>query len=1550
MKKICVVGVTHMWMLSRAVPLFIGLLSVLPARGAASYGDLPLRFEPNRGQANSRVQFLARSRAMSVLLGEGEATLIFHPEGHEAVESAVVRMRLLNARKPKAVEGVDQSSAIANYFHGTDSRKWRTNIPLYGKVRYDEVYQGVDLVYYGNQGRLEFDFEVAPDTDPKSILLELQGAERLSLDGSGELVAHTEAGELRLKKPVAYQVAAGRRRQVEAHFTLLAGNRLSFALGSYDRTLPMVIDPVLVYSTFLGSTGDESSQAIAVDSAGSAYITGYTLSAYFPAVGGTANMHPSYDYYAEVFIVKLNPAGTDVVYSTCIGGSGDDQGHSIVVDNSGNAYVAGTADWADFPLVSPVPVQSGKGFLLKLNPEGNTVLYCIPSAGPHVAVDKRNGSAYTAGRTSSAGFVTTTGAYQSAFGGQSDGLVGKVDPGGVPLFLTYLGGAGYDSIEGIAVDGDGNPIVTGYTESTGFPTTTGVVKRSLSGVRDAFVTKLSSDGSTLVYSTYLGGSGEDLAYGIAVDSAGSAYVTGYTLSADLPTTPGVVQPTPGGSGGQGFALKLSLDATSLVYSTYLGGARPSQGNSIAVAADGKAYVTGFTAAYDFPMSDPVQPRQHWLTPLVLRSVDGGAAWTSVENGQLPYYGTRGVSVDPTNPSTLLVSRDRGVSRSADAGAHWEAMGAPWFNAFPSIARSPSEPATVYAAGGPGFVFKSTNGGANWEYVPSSGNFTDVSALGVDAAIPTRIYARDPYVLALYSADTSVIATWIRLLNNARDFLVDPASSGVVYAVMGVSNPSLYRSADFGSNWVVKNSRLPTPPLQDARLVKTVAAGALYLYSGDELLKSVDEGASWVVKKSFSEPILTVAQAPSNANVLYVGTGLGIYRSADGGETWSQRAAAAQTGLSSLTVDPANSEVLYAGFASQADAFVTVLNSTATGFVYSTYLGGGAYDSGLGIAVDQNGNAYVTGTTTSADFPTTPGASVPPYSVISSNKRVFLAKISSSSPGCSYSVKPAHFDRLFLDSGGGTTRFVVIAPSGCGWEATSGEPWIRVVQTPLWGARGAGTGWFSISVDANSGTSRQGSVTVGGQAVAVAQAGTGCSYALSNIAQPAAASGAMLLVSVQTGPGCLWGVDSPVGWVTAGAGWHTGPEAVELSVAANPAAVIRDARVIVAGQAFTVSQAGTGTAFNFSAPSVQAGYAADSSWRLNGVTVSPVPSGVNIISSQPWLSYCFGGSSNGELDCELSKNTTGRVRSAELLIGGAVLTVTQDAWPSKPGVYAAGRWQLDTDGDGVFDAGVDQSFTWGWLGTTPIQGDWNGDGKQKAGLFVDGLWYLDYDGNGVWDNGVIDKVYGFGMAGAQPVVGDWNGDGKDEIAIYINGFWFLDVNGNGVWDGEPTDKMIIWGFAGSTPVIGDWNGDGRKKVGLFYSGLWYLDYNGDGVWDGGTTDKVYGFGMSGVEPMVGDWNGDGKQEIGIYIGGFWFLDLNGNGLWDGEATDRMTILGWAGTTPVVGDWNGDGKAKMGTFVNGYWHLDYDGSGVWDGGSADKAYVFGQAGDAPVVGRW
>jgi hypothetical protein len=381
--------------------------------------------------------------------------------------------------------------------------------------------------------------------------------------------------------------------------------------------------------------------------------------------------------------------------------------------------------------------------------------------------------------------------------------------------------------------------------------------------------------------------------------------------------------------------------------------------------------------------------------------------------------------------------------------------------------------------------------------------------------------------------------------------------------------------------------------------------------------------------------------------------------------------------------------------------------------------------------------------------------------------------------------------------------------------------------------------------------------------------------------------------------------------------------------------------------------GGGCAFTLSSPDINISSAAFTGY-LTVTASSSNCSWTAAATSTGWLQITSGGSgtTTGQIGYSTSANTTAAIRTGTITVGGKAFTVTQAAVDRVPkiGVYSGGRWQLDTGGNGVFDPEADKSFNWGWAETTPVYGDWNGDGKDEAGFFINGLWYLDYNGNGVWDGDATDKMYAFGMAGVEPKVGDWNGDGKEEIGIYIDGFWFLDMNGNGAWDGEPTDKMIIWGFVGSTPVTGDWNGDGRTKVGLYKDGLWYLDVDGNGIWDGGTTDKMIAWGWTGTTPVHGDWNGDGKEEVGVYLNGFWYLDMDGNGIWDGGTTDKMIILGWSGTLPVVGDWNGDGKTKVGTYINGYWYLDYNGNGVWDGESTDKAYLFGQAGDMPLVGRW
>jgi len=561
------------------------------ARVSESYGKLPLQFEANRGQTHEDVHFLARGAGYSLYLTAGEAVLVLaNPNAKAQKRSFALRMSLVGAAREPVVTGLDELPGKANYFIGKDRSKWRTNVPTYAKVQYRNVYPGVDLVYYGNQRQLEYDFVVAPGADPKKIALRFRGADKLEIDVEGNLVLRTASGDIHQHKPVIYQEIDGFRREVAGGYVRKGADRVGFQLAAYDTTRPLIIDPVVLsYSTYLGGGAGDFSNGIAVDAAGNAYVTGFTASSDFPTTAGT--FQPNFGGAGGAFVTKLNPAGTALVYSTYLFGNGGG-GNGIAVDADGNAYVA------------------GGGFVAKLDPAGAVLIYSIlfDGRGNGIALDADR-SAYVTGQTDSPNFPTTIGAFQTTFAG-GDAFVMKVDPTGSALvYSTYLGGSGADWGNGIAVDSGGNAYVTGITFSTDFPTTAGAFQSAVSG--GAFVTKLDPAGSALVYSTYLGGS-DAQARGIAVDGGGNAYVTGVTSSADFPTTAGAYQVTYGGtqagSGGDAFVTKLDPTGSGLVYSTYLGGDGSDWGNGIAVDIDGNAYVTGTTSWITFPTTpDAFQP-------------------------------------------------------------------------------------------------------------------------------------------------------------------------------------------------------------------------------------------------------------------------------------------------------------------------------------------------------------------------------------------------------------------------------------------------------------------------------------------------------------------------------------------------------------------------------------------------------------------------------------------------------------------------------------------------------------------------------------------------------------------------------------------------------------------------------------------------------------------------------------------------------------------------------------------------------------------------------
>ena len=517
------------------------VLSASP-NSAAAYGNLPLAFEVNEGQAAGQVDFLARGEGYMLSLTPGTAVL--HLQQGAARDE--LQIQLVGANSAAVGVGQDELVTRTNYLIGSDPSQWHTNIANYGKVEYQNVYAGINLVYYGtNQGQLEYDFVVAPGADPGVIKLSIEGAQSIMLDAQGNLVLHTAGGDLMQHAPVIYQELDGQRQSVAGAFVLDGNNQFSFQIGTYDASLSLTIDPVLSYSTYLGGSDDDSGQAIAVDAAGNAYITGKTYSANFPTANPLQQVKGGDPVTtSDAFVAKLNAAGTALIYSTYLGGTSDEEGFGIAVDAGGNACVTGYTSSGNFATTanafqgSANPYNSPMAFMAKLNPTGSALLYSSLlgsitgiTGGNSIAVDGA-GNAYVTGQTADTDFITTPGAFQETSLTGNHAFVTKFDPSqaGVAslVYSTYLGGTyGWDYGNGIAVDSAGNAYVTGLTESADFPTTPGALQTAFGGgADDAFVTKLNAAGSALVYSTFLGGSLSDYAAGIAVDAAGTIYLTG----------------------------------------------------------------------------------------------------------------------------------------------------------------------------------------------------------------------------------------------------------------------------------------------------------------------------------------------------------------------------------------------------------------------------------------------------------------------------------------------------------------------------------------------------------------------------------------------------------------------------------------------------------------------------------------------------------------------------------------------------------------------------------------------------------------------------------------------------------------------------------------------------------------------------------------------------------------------------------------------------------------------------------------------------------------
>lgn len=898
------------------------------ATGALSYADV--RFE------DLGTRFVARGSHHHLTLLPGGATTL-------RVGRDVIATTLTGANKGVKAEGVHRSPGTTNYLLGDQERM---AVPTYSKVRYEGVYPGVDLVYYGKDGELEYDFVVSPGSDPSVIQLQIEGAKRVRSE-AGDLVLETASGPVRWRKPVLYQMAADQRREaVDGQFRI-RGNRVSFAVGAYDRHRALVIDPTVNYLTFTGASGNEAARGIAVDAQGNTYIAGYTTSENLPGTGGTVQStygggiqtHQStgdafvakyaangsltfmtyfggnaddvaiglaldaqsnvyvtgytnstnfrttagvvqpafagqgrgslYHEGGDAFVVKLNAAGNQLIYSTFVGGARDDRGVGIAVDAQGNAYVCGNTISSNFPVtagavqasygggVASEIYEGGDGFVFRLNPTGTQLIFSTYLGGTQletagsVAVD--GSGVYVGGKTTSPNFPVSASAFQRTYGGGADnsaqpifklgdGFIMKLNLTGTAiLYSTFLGGGGDDAVTSLAVDAAGAVYATGSTTSTNFPVTSGAAKLTYSGPAspisyllfgDGFVVKLNPTGAALAYGTYFGGAGDDIGWDIKVDASGNAYVGGHTNSPNLTLTADAQQKTFGGSGGQtqavgdGLLLKLNPAGSQFLYMSYLGGNGDDAVAGLALDAAGDVYLTGSTASTNLAVSANAAQKNY-----------GGRNTAGLIVGDAFFAKVTGLGTPAAEPAVKLTAVANAASYSAGTVAPGEIVVLYGEKIGPTALRTAAVTAGKLdtTVGETRVLFDGTaapivyvSGGQSAAIVPynvagKAESQVQVEYQGVKS-LPVTVKVTDA-VPGLFSASSNGIGPGaIFNQDNSLNTAANPAAAGQIVVAYGTGEG---QTSPLGTDGLIATATYPKPSLPYTVTIGGVQAEVLY---------------------------------------------------------------------------------------------------------------------------------------------------------------------------------------------------------------------------------------------------------------------------------------------------------------------------------------------------------------------------------------------------------------------------------------------------------------------------------------------------------------------------------------------------------------------------------------------------------------------------------------------------------------------------------------------------------------------------------------------------
>ena len=909
------------------------------ARVAESFGNLPLSFEVNKGQIEQQVKFLSRGPGYDLFLTANEAVLTLQkpksPPGADKSqqraadanvrEGSVLRLKMIGANAAPQVDGQDELPGKVNYFFGNDPDKWQRNIPTYRKVYYKEVYPGIDVVYYGNQRQLEYDFVVAPGANPKVIKFSVAGAEKISLDEKGNLLLSLKHGEVSLNKPLIYQLdEAGSRREIKGEY-VIKGTEIRFKVQNFDSGKPLVIDPVLAYSTFLGGPGNEFTNSIAVDSQGNAYVTGNTDRSIFPT---TAGAFKTTSDFGGVFVTKLDPTGSSLVYSTFLGGTlgGSSQGKAIAVDASGNAFVTGNTSGSDFPIVN--------------------------------------------GLKTNANFYKTTDAAAN-WNNRVTGLAGDVNAIAVAPNAPNILYAGVPI--GVHRSNDGGST---WTKPTGAGLPTG-----------SFATALAVDpnNSSVVYAGFQNGglfktvdAGENWS---AVSTAPLSFVLVNCIVFD-PVTPSTIY-VGAGSG----ALKSTDSGATWTQLNNFGTLNPPNVRAIAV--------------------DPTTPLTVYAGTSgnggFFKSTNGGSTWALMNNGMpdTSFISVSSVVIDPSNSSTIYAGRSfsGGINKSTNGGASWTSINN-GISSFISVTSMVARPGVIYAGTSGNGVIKTINGGTNWTNADGGLGSNQIRTLVGHPSDPSILFAgtsttfgQDAFVSKLNPAGSGLLfSTLLGGGSNENSNGIALDGDGNIHVVGDTSSTnfpivnaaqSTFGPTNCGNAFVTKIN--PSAP---SYVFSTflggnqcdTANGVAVDPSADVYVTGVTSSTDFPVENAFQPTIGSnfssdafVTKLRPNGPLVY-STYLGG-SSSDNGNAIAVDASGNTyiTGTTSSSNFPTQNAIQPTNNGFSGDAFVTKLNPQGLGLVYSTYLGGSNGDVGRGIAVDSAGNAYVTGFTSSPEFPVTVGA-------------------------------------------------------------------------------------------------------------------------------------------------------------------------------------------------------------------------------------------------------------------------------------------------------------------------------------------------------------------------------------------------------------------------------------------------------------------------------------------------------------------------------------------------------------------------------------------------